>query len=573
MPAALFGITNDALNLVVNLLILFLVVLWLALVAWTYFDARRRLEDSFLVLCATACSLIFPFVGTIVYSILRPPEFLADRRERELEIRASELRVRQLEEASCPNCEHPVERSFLRCPNCRARIKDPCESCGKPIDPRWSICPYCETPVRRAAPPERRAAPSAAAEAAGRGGAARRSRRASRVAPQRRSTRAPRRAAADGESRRARQARAEPRRGPLLVAPTHAVARRPRRARRSERESDGRGVPATLILIKPDAFERGLTGEVLARFERKGLRITELRLLAGERGDRPPPLRGAHREAVLRRAGLVHHRRPAGRRGARGPRGGRGRPPADRRDEPDRGRARARSAATSGSRSPSTSSTAPTPTSRPSARSGSGSARAPDPRLGVAAPPRDPRAARGRVRGGGARGRGARDGRPRAVVLENARRKAAGRAAPGRRRAGAGARRRHRRRPRRPAARQARRRGGGARPARGALRAHPRGAERGRALDGSRGRVGARSGSLAPRSPSATSTRRRSTSTCASGEWRDRAGGLRDPGPRLDSGRRDCRATSPTSSACRSRCCCNWRQTSWNSRENPKAKV
>ena len=155
MPVALFGITNDALNLVVNLLVLFLVVLWLALVAWTYFDARRRIEDPVLVACATAASL-FPFVGTIVYSILRPPEFLADKRERELEIRASELRVRQLEEASCPNCEHPVERTFLRCPNCRARIKDPCESCGKPIDPRWAICPYCETPQRRAAPPERR---------------------------------------------------------------------------------------------------------------------------------------------------------------------------------------------------------------------------------------------------------------------------------------------------------------------------------------------------------------------------------------------------------------------------------
>jgi hypothetical protein len=155
MPLALFGITNDALNLVVNLLILFLVVLWLALVAWTYFDARRRIQDPVLVACATAASL-FPFLGTIVYSILRPPEFLADKRERELETRSSELRVRQLEEASCPNCEHPIERSYLRCPNCRARIKDPCESCGKPIDPRWSICPYCETPVRRAAPPEQR---------------------------------------------------------------------------------------------------------------------------------------------------------------------------------------------------------------------------------------------------------------------------------------------------------------------------------------------------------------------------------------------------------------------------------
>ena len=40
----------------------------------------------------------------------------------------------------------------------------------------------------------------------------------------------------------------------------------------------------TLILIKPDAFERGLTGEILARFERKGLRIAEMRLLHAHEG-------------------------------------------------------------------------------------------------------------------------------------------------------------------------------------------------------------------------------------------------------------------------------------------------
>ena len=33
----------------------------------------------------------------------------------------------------------------------------------------------------------------------------------------------------------------------------------------------------TLILVKPDAFARGLTGEIVARFERKGLRIVALR--------------------------------------------------------------------------------------------------------------------------------------------------------------------------------------------------------------------------------------------------------------------------------------------------------
>jgi nucleoside-diphosphate kinase len=35
----------------------------------------------------------------------------------------------------------------------------------------------------------------------------------------------------------------------------------------------------TLILVKPDAFARGLTGEIIARFERKGLRIVALRAM------------------------------------------------------------------------------------------------------------------------------------------------------------------------------------------------------------------------------------------------------------------------------------------------------
>jgi nucleoside-diphosphate kinase len=38
-------------------------------------------------------------------------------------------------------------------------------------------------------------------------------------------------------------------------------------------------VSRTLILVKPDAFARGLTGEILARFERKGLTIAALKLV------------------------------------------------------------------------------------------------------------------------------------------------------------------------------------------------------------------------------------------------------------------------------------------------------
>ncbi len=143
MALAIFGIDNDGLNLVATLFLLAIVVVWLALIAYTYFDAKRRISDPFLVACATIGSF-FPYIGTAVYAIVRPPEFLEDAHERELEIRAAELRVRQLTEASCPNCEFPVERNYLRCPKCQRRLKDPCPSCRKPVDPRWAICPYCE---------------------------------------------------------------------------------------------------------------------------------------------------------------------------------------------------------------------------------------------------------------------------------------------------------------------------------------------------------------------------------------------------------------------------------------------
>ncbi len=141
-----FGITNDGLNLVVNLLILFGVVIWLAMVYWTYADARRRMLDPMLIGCATAASL-FPFVGTLVYVIVRPPEYLEDVRERELEMQAAEARLHKLDYFLCPHCDYQVEKDFIRCPSCTRKLKDPCVTCAKPLDPEWRLCPYCETEV------------------------------------------------------------------------------------------------------------------------------------------------------------------------------------------------------------------------------------------------------------------------------------------------------------------------------------------------------------------------------------------------------------------------------------------
>jgi hypothetical protein len=151
MAIAIFGIDNNGLNLVVSLFVLGLVAVWLALIVYTYLDAKRRISDPFLVGCATLASFI-PYLGTAVYAIVRPPEFIEDAHERELEIKAAELRVRQLTELSCPNCEAPIEKSYLRCPQCQRRLKDPCQTCGKPVDPRWALCPFCETPLAERRP-------------------------------------------------------------------------------------------------------------------------------------------------------------------------------------------------------------------------------------------------------------------------------------------------------------------------------------------------------------------------------------------------------------------------------------
>src|SRR3954467_2328770 len=108
-----------------------------------------------LVGTATVAAL-FPFFGTIVYMIVRPPEYLDDVRERELEMQAAEARLHGAGYLLCPHCDHEVKDDFLRCPHCLRKLKDPCANCAKPLDPAWKICPYCEAEIPGVTPQPRR---------------------------------------------------------------------------------------------------------------------------------------------------------------------------------------------------------------------------------------------------------------------------------------------------------------------------------------------------------------------------------------------------------------------------------
>jgi hypothetical protein len=164
--ASVLGIKSSTVSLVADLLILFLVVFWLALVYWTFADARRRIEDPILIGCATVASL-FPYVGTLIYIIVRPPEYLDDVHERELEIQTAEARLAEAGLMLCPHCDHEVEKDFLRCPTCMRKLKDPCPDCGRPLRPEWKLCPYCEAEVGAPAPLPRRSRRRAAEQPIG----------------------------------------------------------------------------------------------------------------------------------------------------------------------------------------------------------------------------------------------------------------------------------------------------------------------------------------------------------------------------------------------------------------------
>lgn len=117
---------------------------YVAIVIWTYKDARKRTDDPIMVATFTAIAML-PVFGVLIYMLVRPSEYLADVRERELEIRALERQLGRQER--CPYCKSHIEGDYLSCPVCTTKLRQQCTGCDKPLDPRWVMCPFCETEV------------------------------------------------------------------------------------------------------------------------------------------------------------------------------------------------------------------------------------------------------------------------------------------------------------------------------------------------------------------------------------------------------------------------------------------
>lgn len=142
---------NPIVQLASQLIVIYVVLLWLGTAYWAFRDMQARTENPILPYFAAALVIFFTpllFVFAVVlYMIIRPRETLAEVYERSL---AEESLLAEVEKNElCPVCRDRVDADWLVCPNCRTRLHRVCPSCNRLADPTWPLCAYCGHELER----------------------------------------------------------------------------------------------------------------------------------------------------------------------------------------------------------------------------------------------------------------------------------------------------------------------------------------------------------------------------------------------------------------------------------------
>ncbi len=129
------------LEIVVTIFGAMVFALWAGTIIWTFNDMRARSWDWAAIFLAVLLVVVVPFVGLVVYLLVRPKESLADTYDRTLE---EEALLRDMDAAwTCSQCSVQVKEEWIYCPQCRAQLQFSCRTCGQNIRTDWQHCAYC----------------------------------------------------------------------------------------------------------------------------------------------------------------------------------------------------------------------------------------------------------------------------------------------------------------------------------------------------------------------------------------------------------------------------------------------
>ncbi len=136
---------NPIVQLSIQMIAVYFIILWLAAAYWAFRDMQLRSENPILPYVAAAIIVVFTPVlfvfGIVVYRIVRPQEKIGEIYERNL---AEEALLAEVEAVhTCPACHRRINDEWIICPSCRTRLNRVCANCGRLVGLDWSLCAWC----------------------------------------------------------------------------------------------------------------------------------------------------------------------------------------------------------------------------------------------------------------------------------------------------------------------------------------------------------------------------------------------------------------------------------------------
>ena len=136
------------LTLAIVVVVAYVAVLWIALAFYVVRDARRRTTSPGFTLFAMLVGFIPPFLGALIYFMVRPPMTMEQVRSLAIEEQVLlEPPVEGIPTRPCPTCGREIEQEFILCPYCRTQFARRCTGCDRSLRLGWGVCPYCATEV------------------------------------------------------------------------------------------------------------------------------------------------------------------------------------------------------------------------------------------------------------------------------------------------------------------------------------------------------------------------------------------------------------------------------------------
>ena len=141
--AGFFG--SPVVQLALQAIAIYLIILWLAGAYWAFRDMQQRTENPILPYVAASFIIIFTPIffplAIFVYKIIRPHEKIGEVYERNLAEEALLAEVEAIK--SCPTCARRVNDEWIICPTCRTRLNRVCPNCSRLVGLDWSLCAWC----------------------------------------------------------------------------------------------------------------------------------------------------------------------------------------------------------------------------------------------------------------------------------------------------------------------------------------------------------------------------------------------------------------------------------------------